>query len=66
MNAAKSARWRPTSRMTAESGTVSHDAPVWIYYQPLWAVLSVGLAVLVIYALAAYRGHRFGERIERG
>jgi hypothetical protein len=38
----------------------------WIYYQPLWTVLSVGLAVLVVYALAAYGGQRFGERIERG
>jgi hypothetical protein len=38
----------------------------WIYYQPLWTVLSVALAVLIIHALAAYGGHRFGERIERG
>jgi hypothetical protein len=38
----------------------------WIYYQPLWTVLSVGLAVLVIYALAAYGGDRLGERIEHG
>jgi hypothetical protein len=30
----------------------------WIYYQPLWTILSVTLAVLVIYALAAYGGHR--------
>jgi hypothetical protein len=28
----------------------------WIYYQPLWTILSVGLAVLAIYALAAYGG----------
>jgi hypothetical protein len=33
----------------------------WIYYQPLWTILSVTLAVLVIYALAAY-----GGRYERG
>jgi hypothetical protein len=30
----------------------------WIYYQPLWTILSVTLAVLVIYALAAYGGRR--------
>ena len=30
----------------------------WIYYQPLWTVLSVTLAVLVIYALAAHGGSR--------
>jgi hypothetical protein len=30
----------------------------WIYYQPLWSILSVSLAVLVIYALAAYGGPR--------
>ena len=28
----------------------------WIYYQPLWTILSVTLAVLAIYALAAYGG----------
>jgi hypothetical protein len=30
----------------------------WIYFQPLWTILSVTLAVLVIYALAAYGGSR--------
>jgi hypothetical protein len=30
----------------------------WIYYKPLWTILSVTLAVLVIYALAAYGGRR--------
>jgi hypothetical protein len=30
----------------------------WIYYQPLWTVLSVTLAVLVIYALVAHGGSR--------
>jgi hypothetical protein len=30
----------------------------WIYYQPLWTILSVSLAVLVIYALAAHGGRR--------
>ncbi len=28
----------------------------WIYFQPLWTVLSVTLAILVVYALAAYGG----------
>jgi hypothetical protein len=28
----------------------------WIYYQPLWTILSVTLALLVVYALAAYGG----------
>jgi hypothetical protein len=32
----------------------------WIYYQPLWTILSVTLAVLVIYALAVYGG--FAQR----
>lgn len=30
----------------------------WIYYEPLWTILSVSLAILVIYALAAYGGGR--------
>ena len=30
----------------------------WIYYQPLWTILSVTLAVMVIYALATYGGRR--------
>ena len=30
----------------------------WIYYQPLWTILSVALAVMVIYALATYGGRR--------
>jgi hypothetical protein len=30
----------------------------WIYFQPLWTILSVTLAVLVIYALASYGGSR--------
>jgi hypothetical protein len=30
----------------------------WIYYEPLWTILSVTLAVLVIYALATYGGRR--------
>lgn len=28
----------------------------WIYFQPLWTILSVSLAVLTVYALAAYGG----------
>ena len=30
----------------------------WIYYQPLWTVLSVTLMILTLYALAAYGGRR--------
>jgi hypothetical protein len=30
----------------------------WIYYKPLWTILSVTLAILVVYALAAYGGPR--------
>jgi hypothetical protein len=30
----------------------------WIYYVPLWTILSVALAGLVIYALVAYGGRR--------
>ena len=30
----------------------------WIYYQPLWTVLSVTLMILTIYALAAHGGRR--------
>lgn len=29
----------------------------WIYYKPLWTILSVTIGVLGIYALAAYGGH---------
>ena len=28
----------------------------WIYFEPLWTILSVTLAILVVYALAAYGG----------
>ena len=28
----------------------------WIYFQPLWTILSVTLAILVVYALATYGG----------
>ncbi|HET6950172.1 MAG TPA: hypothetical protein VFI47_07350 [Acidimicrobiales bacterium] len=30
----------------------------WIYYQPLWTILSVSLAMLVIYALTTYGGRQ--------
>jgi hypothetical protein len=30
----------------------------WIYFQPLWTILSVGLCVAVIFPLAAYGGRR--------
>jgi hypothetical protein len=33
----------------------------WIYYQPLWTILSVTLAILVVYALATYGGPRLPE-----
>lgn len=32
----------------------------WIYYQPLWTILSVTLAVMVIYGLVAYGGRSPG------
>lgn len=32
----------------------------WIYYQPLWTILSVSLAVLAVYALAVYGGRAPG------
>jgi len=32
----------------------------WIYFQPLWTILSVTLAILVVYALAAYGGRETG------
>jgi hypothetical protein len=34
----------------------------WIYFQPIWAMLSVSLAIAVIYALAAYGGRDWDER----
>ena len=37
----------------------------WIYYQPFWTMLSVTLAILVIYALAAYGGGRL-DAADRG
>ena len=30
----------------------------WIYFEPLWTILSVTLAVLVVYALATYGGRQ--------
>jgi hypothetical protein len=30
----------------------------WIYYAPFWTMLSVGIAILVVYALAAYGGRQ--------
>jgi hypothetical protein len=30
----------------------------WIYYQPLWTILSVTLAILAVYALATYGGRQ--------
>ncbi len=34
----------------------------WIYYKPTWTILSVSLAILVIYGLAAHGGKRSGIR----
>jgi hypothetical protein len=33
----------------------------WIYYQPFWTMLSVALAILVVYALAAHGGRQAAE-----
>ena len=33
----------------------------WIYFQPLWTVLSVALCVMVIYALATYGGSQLRD-----
>ena len=30
----------------------------WIYFAPFWTMLSVGIAILVVYALAAYGGRQ--------
>jgi hypothetical protein len=30
----------------------------WIYYQPLWTILSVTLAIMVVYALVTYGGRQ--------
>jgi hypothetical protein len=38
----------------------------WINYQPLWTVLSVSLAILTVYALAAYGGRQLREWTGRG
>jgi hypothetical protein len=33
----------------------------WIYYQPLWTILSVALSLIVVYALVFYGGPRRDE-----
>jgi uncharacterized membrane protein len=33
-------------------------AMMWIFYQPFWAILTVALAILVVYALTVYGGSR--------
>ena len=38
----------------------------WIYYQPFWTMLSVTLAILVIYGLATYGGKQPDEWDVRG
>ena len=39
---------------------------LWIFFQPFWTIFSVSLALLVIYALAAYGGHRLPSSSARG
>jgi hypothetical protein len=51
------AQWARWTGIVAASIATMLFLP-WIYYQPLWTILSVTLAVLVIYALAAYGGPR--------
>jgi hypothetical protein len=51
------AQWARWTGIVAASIATMLFLP-WIYYQPLWSILSVTLAVLVIYALAAYGGPR--------
>jgi len=48
------ARW--VGLVAASLGAIA--AMPWIYYQPLWTVLSVLLMILVIYALAAHGARR--------
>jgi hypothetical protein len=36
----------------------------WIYFEPLWTILSVTLAMLVVYALATYGGGRMPDVAE--
>lgn len=54
ISGAQWARW--VGIVAASLATIAYLP--WIYYQPLWTILSVTLAVLVIYALAAYGGPR--------
>ncbi len=39
---------------------------LWIYHQPLWAMVSVALAVLVVYALAVYASPQGSDGGGRG
>ena len=52
LRGAEWARWVGIAA-AAVAGFVSFT---WIYYQPLWAILSVALSVLVLCALARYGG----------
>jgi membrane protein implicated in regulation of membrane protease activity len=54
ISGAQWARW--VGIVAASLATIAYLP--WIYYQPLWTILSVTLAVLVIYALATYGGPR--------
>jgi hypothetical protein len=39
---------------------------LWIYHQPLWTMVSVALAVLVVYALVVYGGPEERDRVAHG
>jgi hypothetical protein len=38
----------------------------WIWVQPIWTLLNIGLAISVIFALATYGGRRMSEIFGRG
>lgn len=54
VNGSESARW--VGIITAGVAAITFFP--WIYYVPLWTILSMSLAVLVIYALVAYGGRQ--------
>jgi hypothetical protein len=54
ISGSESARW--VGIITAGVAAITFFP--WIYYVPLWTILSVSLAVLVIYALVAYGGRQ--------
>jgi len=62
VNGSESARW--VGIVTAGVAAITFFP--WIYYVPLWTILSVSLAVLVIYALVAYGGRTDSQEGEYG